>query len=94
MDQENSVDSLLNKDILYWIGLSDYAHEGTWRWQESHQLPPYTNWASDQPDHGTDQNCAVKTWYHDYEGKWHDWICNSNYATGHGPVHALCQMEI
>ena len=94
MEQEQSLDSLLNKDVLYWIGLSDFAHEGTWRWQESHQQPSYTNWASDQPDNGGDGNCGMKTFAVGVGGKWYDNQCYQDYAKGHGPIHALCQMKI
>ena len=60
LEEEQALDSVLNHDILYWIGLSDFALEGTWRWQESHQIPSYTNWAPGQPDRSNDENCAVK----------------------------------
>ena len=91
LEEEHSLQSLLNQDVLYWIGLSDYAHEGTWRWQESHQQPSYTNWASDQPDGGGDSNCGMKTFAIGDGGKWYDQPCNSDYGGGHGPIHALCQ---
>ena len=58
-EEEEAIDAILNRDIAYWFGLSDLAHEGTWRWQESHQLPEYTNWLSDQPNGNGD--CAYKS---------------------------------
>ena len=62
--------------------------EGTWRWQERHKEPSYTNWASGQPDKSKgDENCVNKA-YRDFEGKWNDQQCNEN-----SDAHALCQME-
>ena len=93
-DVEETIDGLLNQDVLYWIGLSDFAHEGTWRWQESHQTSQYFNWAGDQPDDGGDGNCVMKTWFINVGGRWYDQPCNSDYGKGHGPIHALCQVDI
>ena len=89
MEDEQNVESVLNMDSNYWIGLSDFAHEGTWRWQESHQEPSYTNWMSGQPDNdGGDENCVNKAFRSDPSGKWNDQQCNEN-----DDAHALCQME-
>ena len=33
--EELYIDAFLNRDVVYWIGLSDFAHEDTWRWQGS-----------------------------------------------------------
>ena len=72
----------------YWIGLSDFAHEGTWRWQESHQEPSYTNWATGQPSNGVvngDEDCASKGCSITPNCKWNDAPCDS--------TDALCQMD-
>ena len=93
---EEAIDGLLNQDVLYWIGLSDFAHEGTWIWQESHETPQYFNWCPGQPDNGVGGNCAMKIWYEsnpDAAGKWYDQECNSDYGKGLGPIHALCQVD-
>ena len=44
LEEEQMITTKINQDVLYWIGLSDFAHEGTWRWQESHQVTAYLNW--------------------------------------------------
>ena len=41
LEEEMTLDSLMNQDIGYWISLSDSSQEGTWRWQENHQIPSY-----------------------------------------------------
>ena len=83
----SSVDAILNRDIAYWFGLSDLAHEGTWRWQESHQLPEYTNWLSGQPN--GDGDCGYKTFWGSNDGEWVDVNCSVNSIVDHGHAHAL-----
>ena len=91
LEEEQTLDSVLNHDVLYWIGLTDFAQEGTWRWQESHQIPSYTNWHENEPNH--DGDCAVKILANGWAGKWGDYYCDRNSADNVGPFHALCQMS-
>ena len=95
-EEEQAIDAVLNRDIAYWFGLSDFAHEGTWRWQESHQLPEYTIWLSGQPN--GDGDCGYKTFLGSNDGRWADVDCSVNsigHCTDwdHGHAHALCQRE-
>jgi hypothetical protein len=40
----------------YWIGLTDLAAEGEWRWFDTGELLNYTNyWYAGQPDHIAEQ---------------------------------------
>ena len=88
LEEELAVESVLSIDNNYWIGLSDFAQEGTWRWHDSHKEPSYTNWGPGEPDnHGGDENCANKE-YRYYGGKWNDQGCSEV-----NDAHALCQME-
>ena len=61
MKEDIPLENYLVQGIAYWIGLSDTASEGTWRWMESHQNANYTNWWTGQGDDGTSQNCAFKS---------------------------------
>ena len=92
-EAEESLDKLINQDVVYWIGLSDFSHEGSWMWQDSHQAPSYYNWWAGQPDGGGSSNCVLKTWLYDGNGQWFDHDCNVDYADGQGPIHALCQAD-
>jgi len=89
-DEEKKVDSFLNHDILYWIGLT-YL-DGEWKWQESGHNSSYTNWyePNEEPDNTGD--CVTKSWiYKDENGEWADDYCDDDYVQEWGPVHALCQ---
>ena len=45
LEEEHMLDSVLKHEYVYWIGMTDFAQEGTWRWQESHQIPSYSKLA-------------------------------------------------
>ena len=64
---------------------------GTYRWQESHQVADYVNWAPGKPNEDTAHNCVWKTYHPTYPG-WHDVPCSlSDYGHGYGQQHALCE---
>ena len=65
---------------------------GTYRWQESHQVAEYVNWApTTEPNGGADHNCIWKTYQATHPG-WHDADCSwSDYGHGYGQQHALCE---
>ena len=43
-EEEARLNAILAKDIDYWIGLTDLAHEGVWMWQERRTEADIFNW--------------------------------------------------
>ena len=92
--EESLLNTFLMDGISYWLGLTDLGHEGTYRWQESHHVAEYTNWAPGQTDNQPDQNCVWKTFLPGGPG-WHDGPCSLTYwEPGRGQVHALCEADL
>lgn len=57
----------------WWIGLTDAASEGAWRWVDGSPINNYVNWASGQPDSGTgDEDCGASS---TISVPWHDLDC-------------------
>merc|ERR1712062_718716 len=91
VQEELLLDTFLIEGTTYWLALTDLAHEGTYRWQESHSVADYVNWAPNEPSGSTDTNCIWKTYYPAYTG-WHDAGCSSSSYDGYGQeMHALCE---
>ena len=95
-EEESLLDRILLADLHYWIGLTDFAIEGKWVWQDSHKEAEYHNWAPTQPNscgHGHDCDCVFKTFtqFHEQPG-WADYHCTLD-AWGE-PIHALCEFDI
>ena len=66
--------------------------QGTYRWQESHQVAEYTNWYHGGPTSRDDLDCVWKSFYVGYgHPGWHDVLCTSSYYEGYGQTHALCE---
>ena len=94
LEEEESIKSMLVEELGYWIGLTDLAIDGTWRWQESHQEPSYTNWASGQPDNGIDEDCVCISGDDSFKG-WYDSFCNNNTSLEVDVgLHGLCQKTL
>ena len=70
----------------------NYFILGVYRWVESHQEAYYTNWASTEPNGGTEENCVWKTYAMDRPG-WHDAICTEVTDENWFQRHALCQVS-
>ena len=56
-----------------WIGLTDSAQEGIWRWNNGKTLM-VKNWGLKQPDGGATEKCVVMNISDEY--KWHDRPCS------------------
>ena len=93
-EEEKALDPILGAftGYHYWIGLTDLNTEGTWRWEETHQVAEYTNWYIDgrEDEPSGDGDCVVKEWglhwdgARPWEGTWTDVPCD-------GHANILCQ---
>jgi len=85
--EEDQIYEWLNKDLYYWIGLNERTEEGVWRWEHSHQIADYLNWAPGEPnDYYEDEDCVSMEWGN---GGWLDVRCNIPFSNN----HALCETE-
>merc|ERR1711874_662204 len=82
-EEEALIDTFLMDGNSYWLGLSDPAHEGAYRWQESHQVAEYTNWYSRGPNNLDDADCVWKAYFAQFPG-WHDVVCSRTYQENYG----------
>ena len=64
--------------------------QGTYRWQESHQLAEYTNWYPGGPNSQDNLDCVWKSLSIVNPG-WHDVLCTSTFYEGFGHSYALCE---
>ena len=90
-EEDVPLEDHLYQGLFYWIGLSDAASEGSWRWMESHQRANYTNWHPGEPQGGTSQACVFKS-LSPYG--WYDATCTATQWPGNGQLHALCETFI
>merc|ERR1711971_1156714 len=92
--EESHVSSFLDIDRHFWIGLDDLAHEGVFKWAETHQETEYTNWLPGQPDdlRNEDCVCTFSSDVHHYFA-WNDAPCDTTVGgSGHG-YFALCKTD-
>jgi len=94
-DQEDSLDEFLNDGVYYWLGLTDLAHEGTFKWEEGHDEADYTNWWPGQPNNYDEtEDCVVKS-LQSYESAtidaigWDDYPCDEE-TIHEFSIYALC----
>jgi cysteine-rich repeat protein len=75
--EENQIgDDLMNGGPLgsYWIGLDDFAMNGTFAWHDGTPLG-YTNWAPMEPDDPASSRCVDQS----TAGLWGDEVCSNNH---------------
>lgn len=46
-------------ECAFWIGFTDQALEGTFSWKHNNENSEYTNWGTNEPNNGGDEDCAV-----------------------------------
>merc|ERR1712107_768454 len=54
-----AVMGVISLELNYWIGLTDFADDGRWIWQESHQVANWTNWQEGEPNNLGGQDCVI-----------------------------------
>ncbi|XP_077984195.1 perlucin-like [Glandiceps talaboti] len=59
-----------------WIGLSDRAAEGVWKWIDNTRVT-YSNWIPGQPSNYQGREDCGHLWKGTYDGKWNDAPCSS-----------------
>lgn len=68
--EENELVRVAFSNQQGWIGLSDTAVEGTYRWVDNTVLGTYRNWATGEPnDYGGNEDCIAMY----VGGTWNDW---------------------
>ena len=90
-------DKIINKELRkelykllgendYWLGITDSASEGSWRYVSNYKVVSFTNWWYGgrpnpvQPDGGYVNNCAIMNGGSSPDkGYWFDVRCNGNY---------------
>ena len=65
----------------FWIGGTDEASEGTWKWADGSSMT-YTGWGGSNPDGGTYENCVFL-----YNNYWGDYRCSSS-------QYSMCQVKV
>ena len=90
-----------DKNMNFWIGLTDARHEGDWRLASTGLEPTFLKWHEGQPDNYWNEDCArFRTSGPDpmFPGRnqWFDIKCNVKDSSGSFPVslHALCEFDI
>jgi len=71
----------------WWIGLTDFSHEGTWIWQHSNQVVQDEFWDAGSPHNSSanDLDCAKLTLLENNHLVWRDSTCGSEM------IAPLCQ---
>ncbi len=54
-----SLYTILSSGLDYWIGLTDLAYEGVYKWQNQFEEANFTFWNTGQPDNYDAEDCIL-----------------------------------
>lgn len=74
------VDSITPDSSQYWLGGSDSAHEGTWKWVNSGQSLTLLTWAKGEPNDAGDEDCLCMGWPKSSDNQMYDKWCGLPYG--------------
>lgn len=86
--QTEYINSFINPDYHYWIGLSDLVQEGHFVWESDGTTVEYSNWYEGEPNSHGNEDCVIL--YASFGMQWADDDCPGNTCSGI-PTHVLCQ---
>jgi len=96
--QTQMISPLMQSDTHYWIGLTDFVEEGTFRWNSDDSLVSYTNWYKSEPNNQQpDGEDCVITSGTKIHNTWNDQSCSRRMgAYGGGEFYTIsapCQKQ-
>ncbi len=97
--EQKAVELFLNQtdptgENVFWIGLSDIAHEGKFVWMTSGKPAEYTNWRSGMPDNYDKTEHFGQISNLSYQRKWNDCANFAGVTVCKLPFRGLCQFVL
>ncbi|CAL8260859.1 unnamed protein product [Gadus morhua 'NCC'] len=87
VDSKEEMDFISGWYSMYWLGATDAAGEGTWRWVDGTVLSlDNPSWSRGGPQGGGDKNCLRRDWEQN-QYKWTDESCETR-------NWGLCQLNV
>ena len=83
VDSKEEMDFISKYNAFFWLGATDEASEGMWRWVDGTVLSlDDPSWSGGGHDGGGDNNCLRRDWksiYHQNQFKWANESCEAYY---------------